>query len=69
MLSAWAWAFAALFSIGALASLAMGLLPPKTSNPLGLGMTFITFALWFMAAFTTFYLNSTSNFTGYIREN
>jgi hypothetical protein len=51
----WQIALGVLFSLGCLMALGMGLKPPKSPNPLGLGMMFIMFVLMFMEAFTAWY--------------
>jgi hypothetical protein len=68
MVSNWTYAYGTVFSLGALATLALGLLPPKTSNILGLSMMFFAFCLWFMAAVTEWYAGTTTNSNGKFRE-
>jgi hypothetical protein len=55
--STWHILYGIVFTIGALASLAAGNKLPKSPNPLGSFMMYLSFTLFFMAAFTTWYLN------------
>ena len=60
------------FTIGALASLAAGLKPPKSPNPLGFFMMFVSFTLFFMSAFSMWYLTENlalNNYFAYCREH
>jgi hypothetical protein len=67
----WQILFGIVFTIGALASLAAGLKPPTSPNPLGFFMMFVSFTLFFMAAFTNWYLTENlylKNFLAYFHE-